>query len=160
MNTKVCCFTGHRPEKLNVSEAVVIQQLDAAIADALQGGYSIFISGVSRGVDLWAAELVTKYRQSAPGIKLVCAVPFEGFGLHWSRGWTQRFTSILQTADAIHYVCKEYSRSAYQRRNEWMVDHASLVIAAYIGGYGGTWNTLRYAERQGCAIRYLNLSMQ
>ncbi len=155
-----CCFTGHRPEKLNVPEAVVVQQLDAAIAEALRAGYTTFISGVSRGVDLWAADLVMKYRKSMPDIQLVCAVPFEGFGLHWSGGWTRKFLSVLHAADAVHYVCKEYSRSAYQFRNQWMVDRASLVIAAYNGESGGTRNTIKYAERQGCAIRYLDLSKQ
>lgn len=153
-----CCFTGHRPEKLDVPKEVVIQRLDMAIRDAIRDGYTTFLSGASRGVDLWAAELVVQYRQSIPNVKLICAVPFEGFGLHWGNGWTEKFARILHAADSIQYVCKGYSRSAYQKRNQWMVDRVSLVIAAYNGKSGGTKNTIAYAERQGCTIRYLNLS--
>jgi len=148
-----CCFTGHRPEKLDVPKEVVIQQLDVAIQDAIRDGYTTFLSGVSRGVDLWAAELLVQYRQSIPNVKLVCAVPFEGFGLHWKNDWTEKFVRILHAADSVQYVCKGYSRSAYQERNQWMVDRVSLVIAAYNGKSGGTKNTIAYAEQNGKAAR-------
>ncbi len=38
--------------------------------------------------------------------------------------------------------------SAYQRRNEWMVDHSGRVIAVYTGERGGTRNTIAYAKQQ------------
>ena len=48
----------------------------------------------------------------------------------------------------------------YQRRNEWMVDRSSLLIAAYTGASGGTRNTIEYAKRQaGCEIHYLDLAV-
>ena len=153
-----CCFTGHRPEKLHVAEGVVLQQLDAAITAALEDGYTTFISGMAKGVDIWAAELVLELRRLRPNISLICAVPYKGFGLHWTGGWTERYEKIVQMADAVEYICTEFSRSAYQRRNEWMIDRASLLIAAYTGESGGTRNTIRYAERTGRMIRYLQLS--
>lgn len=137
-------------------EPVVIRLLDTAICDALRDGYTTFISGASKGVDLWAAELVLRHRQSAKEIKLVCAVPFEGFGLHWGGGWTERFLHVTRSADSTVYVCEARSRSAYQRRNMYMVDHSSRLIAAYTGASGGTRNAVEYAKKKGgCAIRYL-----
>jgi len=133
-----CCFTGHRPEKLHAAEDIVLQRLDSAISTALQDGYTTFISGMAKGVDIWAAELVLERRRLMPGINLICAVPYAGFGLHWKDDWTKRFKDVLYVADHVQYVCKEYSRSVYQYRNEWMVDHASLLIAAYTGEKGGT----------------------
>ena len=53
-----CCFTGHRPEKLGMSETDVKKLLKAEIKKAIDFGYCVFVSGMSRGVDLWAAELV------------------------------------------------------------------------------------------------------
>ncbi len=157
---RCCCFTGHRPEKLNVPESLVVQQLDAAIRDAMEQGYTTFLSGAAKGVDLWAGELVLRYRLSKPDVQLVCAVPFQGFGLHWRDGWTERFQRVLQAADYVKYICKAYSRSAYQRRNEWLVDHSSRLIAAYTGASGGTRNTIEYAKRHGeCEIICLNLSV-
>ena len=77
MREHTCCFTGHRPEKLRISEQAVISQLEAAIQDAIREGYTTFISGMAKGVDIWGAELVLQY----PQVRLVCAVPFRGFGM-------------------------------------------------------------------------------
>lgn len=153
-----CCFTGHRPEKLHVAESAVLKQLDAEITTALEDGYTTFISGMAKGVDIWAAELVLERRRLSPSINLICAVPYEGFGLYWKDGWTERYKRIVYKADAVEYICAGFSRSAYQRRNEWMIDRASLLIAAYTGESGGTRNTIRYAERTGRTIRYLQLT--
>lgn len=70
-----CCFTGHRPEKLNVSPEVVCQKLKRAIEDALDDGFVNYISGMSRGVDIWAAELVLeqKKRISSHKVDLCCS---------------------------------------------------------------------------------------
>ncbi len=46
---RCCCFTGHRPEKLNVPESLVVQKLDTAICDALEQGYTTFLSGPQKG---------------------------------------------------------------------------------------------------------------
>lgn len=153
-----CCFTGHRLEKLHAAEDIVIQQLDSAISTALQDGYTTFITGMAKGVDIWAAELVLKRRRTSPYINFVCAVPYKGFGLHWKDGWSERFQNILCIADLVNYICPSFSRSSYQERNEWMVDRASLLIAAYTGEGGGTRNTIQYAERKERIIRYLSIS--
>ena len=154
-----CCFTGHRPEKLQAPETLVIEKLDAAIQDAIRRGYRTFISGMAKGVDVWAAELVLRYREANPQIKLVCAVPYQGFGLRWDRKWRSRFLNIIQSADAVHYISQCASYGAHQARNIWMVDRSSLVISVYNGSKGGTRNTLAYAKKQAsCAIQNLTFS--
>ena len=50
-----CCFTGHRPEKLKTPVFIVKLKLANEIKQAIKDGYVTFISGMSRGVDLWAA---------------------------------------------------------------------------------------------------------
>ena len=73
------CFTGHRPEKLTRHECQVIRGLEAAIKKAIADGYKVFISGMAPGVDIWAAEIVLQLRDKGADIKLICAIPFEGF---------------------------------------------------------------------------------
>lgn len=51
-----CTFTGHRPERLSFPESDVITWLEKEIRIAISKGYSTFISGMQRGVDLWAAK--------------------------------------------------------------------------------------------------------
>ena len=46
-----CCFTGHRPEKLYRSEIAIRADLDQAIRKAITDGFTVFITGMARGVD-------------------------------------------------------------------------------------------------------------
>ena len=146
------CFTGHRPEKLNISEKEVKNRLRDAIQQSIKDGYTTFISGMARGVDMWAAEIVLEEREKNDNIKLICASPFEGFEKSWSMGEKQRYNDILQNADYVKYVCPCYYTRCFQIRNVWMVDHSAKVIAVYNGESGGTKNTMRYAMRQGVEI--------
>ena len=60
------CFTGHRPEKLNMSEHAVKKALRIEILNAIEDGMPVFISGMARGVDIWAAEIVLELRKDNP----------------------------------------------------------------------------------------------
>ena len=91
-----CCFTGHRPEKLGVSEKEVKVLLRKAIQQAIDDGYTTFISGMARGIDMWAAEIVLEERKSNETVKLICASPYEGFEKRWSDDETKRYKEIMK----------------------------------------------------------------
>ena len=148
-----CCFTGHRPEKLGVSEMVVIAGLKKEIRTAIADGFSVFISGVARGVDLWAAEEVLGFRDAGEPLRLICASPYRGFEVRWSREWQERYRQVMEKADLVRFICPRYSRDCFQRRNEWMVNHSSRVIAAYNGQPSGTKNTVVYATEQKVPVK-------
>ena len=80
-----CCFTGHRPEKLKIAEDEVMKSLKKEIRTAIADGYQTYISGVARGIDLWAAEIVLDFRDEGVSIRLICASPYKGFESRWSR---------------------------------------------------------------------------
>ena len=94
-----CAFTGHRPEKLQKPESVVKAELRHEIIGAVHDGFSVFISGMARGVDIWAAELVLDLKKEFRDIKLICAIPYAGFELRWSEEWQARYRTILSHAD-------------------------------------------------------------
>ena len=157
MNTKnsksyTCCFTGHRPDKLMRSESDICGDLEKEIRRAIADGFTVFISGMSRGVDIYSAEIVLRLRDDYPALKLICAVPFPGFEFRWSLEWRERYNKVLRTADIVEYIMPHYSRGCFQIRNKWMVDRSSRLIAVYNGMRGGTRNTIEYAERRGISI--------
>lgn len=123
------CFTGHRPEKLKIAEEVVIGELKNAISVSYQAGYRTFISGMARGVDIWAAQLVLKIRKDWPEVSLICAIPYPGFEQRWSQSWQEQYCALLDAADEIVFIAQHHNRWIYQKRNEWMCDHAGRVIA-------------------------------
>ena len=81
------CFTGHRPEKLTQTESEIIAGLEREIRNAIEDGCTTFISGMARGIDIWAAEIVLRLRGEESSIKLIAASPLDGFGKSWSTDW-------------------------------------------------------------------------
>lgn len=146
------CFAGHRPEKLRLDEKNVCAILGNAIDSAIDNGFVTFISGMARGVDIWAAEIVLERKMSNPDLRLICALPHPDFERSWRDSWQQRYREILARADLVKTICPAFSMASYQRRNEWMVDHSARVIAIYNGATGGTRNTIEYAERHGINV--------
>ena len=146
------CFTGHRPEKLTRTEKDIVCDLEKEIRQAIADGLSVFITGMARGVDIWAAQIVLSLRNSGYDIKLICACPYDGFESGWSKDWQKQYKEILAAADFVKYVCEGYSRSCFQIRNEWMVNHAARVIAVFNGEKSGTKNTIDYAAKAGVPV--------
>ena len=103
-------------------------------------------------MDLWAAEIVLEQRKRNDAIKLICAIPHEGFETRWSAEWKQLYNSVRDHADLVQIIGKGYHSGIYQVRNEWMVNHSARVIAIFNGQPSGTKNTIDYACRQGVPV--------
>ena len=114
------------------------------------------LTGMARGTDLWAAEIVLALRKRNTKLKLICAVPYEGFELRWSEHWQNRYRQILTEADLVKVIGNGYHPGVFQFRNEWMVDRSSRVIAVYNGQPGGTRNTICYADRHSIPVRSID----
>lgn len=150
-----CCFTGHRPEKLKLPESTIYYKLAQAIEFAIDQGMSTFICGMARGIDLWAGQVVIEKKNIYSEIKLICATPYLGFERRWDIDWQKIYASVASHADYKVAISKQYDPSCFQRRNEWMVTHSSMVIAAYNGKQGGTRNTIHFAKE--CGIPVYNI---
>lgn len=153
--SKRCCFTGHRPEKLNISEKEVKALLCNGIQSAVDMGYRVFITGMAKGVDIWAGELLLEFKNIYPDIHIICALPYPTFYKGRSRAEQLLYQKIIDCATLVHMSYPSYSPLSYQSRNMWMVDNSSLVIAIFTGESGGTRNTINYAQAQGCKIMNL-----
>lgn len=149
------CFTGHRPEKLTMNEVTLCAVLSDAIDRSIKECFTTFISGMARGVDIVAAEIVLKKKESNPNLRLICALPHPDFEKRWSDEWQKRYHAVLEKADLVKMVCREFTMNSYQIRNEWMVNHSARVLALYNGTKGGTWNTIQYAKSLGVEVQLL-----
>lgn len=152
MNSKRCCFTGHRPEKLHIPESKVKSLLEKAIAQAVEDGFFTFISGMARGVDIWASEIVLDLREDNSDIRLICTPPYKGFEKRWSLSEQKLYNDILENSDFVKFVSEHYYKACFQVRNVFMVNHSKRVISAYNGSSGGTRNTIDYASRKGVEV--------
>lgn len=149
-----CCFTGHRPEKIALPERKVVA-LKKEICAAIDAGFTTFISGMARGSDIWAAEIVLRLRKKNPSLHLIAASPFEGFEKSWESSWQKRYNKIMEDSDLVRFICDHYSKACFQIRNVWIVNHSARVIAVYNGEAGGTRNTIKYSEK--CGVPVINV---
>ena len=154
---EICCFTGHRPDKLPWGEDEwdprclrVKEELRLALERAYAAGCRQFISGMARGGDLYFAEAVLALRGRYPDVRLECARPCESQSHRWPAHERRRYEDILARCDYETMVQHTYDRGCMMRRNRYMVDHSGHIIALYDGvPKGGTAQTLAYALRKG-----------
>lgn len=158
-------FTGHRPNKLggydprSPKNNAMLLKLRKIIIDHIENkNVSIFITGMALGIDMWAARIVLALKSKYPQLQLVAAVPCKNHSSKWIKQSQDEWQWIIDRCDHLHYVSdEEYTKWCMQKRNEWMVDNSDYVIAVYDdSGKGGTYNCIRYAEKQGKKIIKLN----
>ena len=147
-----CCFTGHRPDKMELGEKEIKPLLEKAIDEAIAGGYVTFITGMAMGTDIWAAEIVLERKKKNKDLHLICALPHPNFESRRSMTEKMRFNKIIKKADLVKEINDHYFTGCYQVRNEWMVDRSNLVIAVFNGQKSGTKNTVDYAKRKGVKV--------
>lgn len=152
-----CAFTGHRPEKVVGSEGRIIVELRKEILKAVDDGYRVFLTGMSRGVDLWAADIVIELRRYNKDLKLMCVIPFEGMEKRWTVDWRKHYNLVRKQADWVQVMSDRYSPDAYQKRNQWLVNHSSRLIAVFNGEPSGTGNTIQYAQEQGVPLEIIEV---
>lgn len=141
------CFTGHRPDKLVGCEDKAREALSKAIDNVISNGFCTFITGMCPGIDVIAGEIVVEKRKLNPDIHLIAAMPYPRFAFNWD-GWGDRVQKLMRSADYVCNVSTTYTgRGVFQKRNVWMVDHSSLLVAYWNGTPGGTKNTVDYAQK-------------
>lgn len=147
-----CCVTGHRDIPADKIQYVQMQ-LHQELLQAIQSGYTHFISGFAAGVDLIFARIVTDLKSKYP-IALEAAIPYPGR----MNTPNEVFQSLLKECDIVKVHTGQYSKNCYMVRNRYMVDCSALVIAVHDGRKsGGTAATIRYAHRMERDIREIKL---
>ena len=149
---RCCCFTGHRPDKLTYGECEIKSLLSKAIDEATKNGYVTFITGMAQGTDIWAAEVILDKKKQNQNLRLVCAIPHPDFEKRRDAYERERYIRIIKGADIVKLVNQKYFRYCYQKRNEFMVDCSSLLIAVWNGSPSGTKNTIDYARKNGVNV--------
>ena len=148
-----CCITGHR----NISDDVtdfVERELRREIALAIEEGYTHFLSGFAEGTDLLFAQIVADEKQKNNAIKLEAAIP----NRKRINTPNQLFQQLIGQCDVVGVHSEEYHSSCFMKRNRFMVDQSSRVIAVFDGRKsGGTYATMQYAQKQRKDIKIITV---
>ena len=144
-----CCFSGHRILKKDFNVLKLIKIVDKLIIN----GYRTFLVGMAWGFDLKVFEiLLTKKNKN---IDIIACVPCKEQNVYFKKEEKEKYDEFLKKADKIVYVSNEYYDGCMQKRNRYMVDNSSILVAYLYSNMGGTKNTVSYAEKKGINIIYV-----
>ena len=147
-----CCVTGHRDIPADKVQYVQMQ-LRQELLQAIQSGYTHFISGFSAGVDLIFARMVADLKSKYP-VTLEAVIPYPGR----VNTPNEVFQCLLKECDIVKVHTGQYSKNCYMVRNRYMVDCSTLVIAVHDGRKsGGTAATIKYARQMERDVRKIEL---
>ena len=158
---KSVSFTGYRTSKIlktskdpNVIEEIR-QNLKNKIVALYEQGYNTFISGMSEGFDMLAAEVVLRLRTKYPEMKLISVVPFTGQELSYSNLDKKLYEIIFNNSNEVIYTSERYHDRAFFDRNDFMLDNSTAVLCYYDGQPGGTMYTYNRAVENNMIINNL-----
>lgn len=145
-------FTGHR-SIYGSKRQELRMSVENTIIDLYESGYRNFINGMAMGFDLLAASAVIALRRRFSDIKLIAVVPYRNQSEKFSEYDQKRYQYVLHNADEVIVLREKYCNGCMLRRNDYMLAHASGLIAYYDGKpKGGTFYTIRKASESGMPV--------
>ena len=150
-----CCFTGHRFLPENDFERISSVLKDNIIR-LIKKDVKYFGTGGALGFDTLAALLVLDLKKQYKHIKLILVLPCLEQTKYWSKTDKIIYDKIKLKADKIIYISKEYTNQCMQKRNKHLVDNSGYCICYLTKNYGGTFNTVKYAEKN--KLKIINIA--
>ena len=151
LKRKACCFTGHRSLMKDKSENLMTR-LNLEIDKLIELGVSTYYSGGALGFDQISASIIIKKRDEGRSIELIFALPHKNQDELWSSEQKVLYKSLLDKAYKIIYISDAFDKDCMKKRNYYMVEHSSYCICALEYKRSGTFQTVRYAQKNGLNI--------
>lgn len=140
---KTCALTGHRFLDSSFNEKVLLDTLVSVI----ESGFDTFLCGMAIGFDSIAFKVLYSLKDKYK-IRIIACVPCLTQNYKFNAKQKQEYEDLIKKADDLVMVGYEYTPYCMMKRNMFMVDNASLVIAYLRKNTGGTANTVKYAENK------------
>ena len=164
-----CCFTGHRRRDLpfggDISKQGVknlISTIHLLCHEAYGRGIRTFITGMAEGSDLICGSVIMDMMHSEdhPGIELICALPYKD-QIQEIKFPKDRYiySLLLKMASAVVVTGDIGDSGRYRRRNQFMVNNSSELIAIYKEKQrgSGTLQTINMARHRELDIHIIEL---
>lgn len=147
---KCCAVTGHR----KITEDLDFKKLREVFINLITKGYDTFLIGMAVGFDTLCFKILEKLKEDY-SIKLVASVPCFNQDINFTPLQKKVYRDMLKKADITYYISKEYTPYSMQKRNMFMVDNSSVLVAYLREKKGGTYNTVKYATNNNKKIIYI-----
>ena len=144
---KTCAVTGHR-----IIFDLDRDKLKQTFINIIQDGYDTFLDGFAIGFDTVCFDILTEIKKEKD-IKIIGCLPCINQSEKFNLSQKEKYNKMLASADEIIYVTEKfYTPDCMMKRNKFMVDRCSLVLAYLRKNSGGTYKTVLYADEKGIAV--------
>ena len=144
----IVTFCGHN-EVTNPDD--VRQWLEDTVGDLIQRGATTFYLGGYGGFDRLAASILRNISANNPTVESILVLPY----------LNREAEDDLYDGTIYPPLESVPKRLAIIKRNEWMVDHADVIVAYVLHDWGGANAMLQFAVRKGkMIIRYSTKKLQ
>lgn len=155
---KTVSFTGYRLSQLYKTKddpkllQSISHKLDEIIEELVENGYTVFLSGLTEGFGLMAAEAVLNFRDKGNDIELWSVSPYIGQEAGYSAADKRRHAEIIKKSDINIATSYEYHKHAYHDHTDYLVDNASQIVCYYDGQNGTVKHTVTQAIKAECPL--------
>ncbi len=147
---KACAVTGHRILKKEFNT----DNLKITVEHLIKNGYTQFLIGMALGFDTVCFNFLEQVRKTFD-IKIIACIPCKSQSEKFTLAQKREYERMLSVSDMKVLVSEEYTPTCMQKRNRFMVDNASCLIAHLNRDYGGTASTVKYAEKENIKVYYV-----
>ncbi len=144
---KACAVTGHRI----IENDLDVKKLKNLFYKLIEKNFDTFLIGMALGFDTLCFEILSEIKKEYP-IKLIACIPCETQAYNFSKAQKEKYDKMIADADEKILISKEYTPYCMQKRNRFMVDNASAVVAYLRREKSGTSATVNYALRQNVSV--------
>ncbi|MED4163535.1 DUF1273 domain-containing protein [Halalkalibacterium halodurans] len=136
---KVITLTGYKAHELGIFShnhrgiTYIKKAFEQQILALIEEGVEWFLISGQLGVELWAAEVVIKLKQTHPHIQLAVLTPFLEQESQWQEASRKKYHDILEAADFVDSITKRpYEGPAQLRlKNEYLVQKSDGLLVLY-----------------------------
>lgn len=140
---KTCAITGHRVLEKGFNK----EKVREIFIKLFQAGFDTFLIGMALGFDTECFKILEDLKKENK-IFLIACVPCKTQSYRFTKEQKNEYDRMLSVADEVVLVSEEYSKTCMQKRNQYMVDNCSVLLAYLRRDFGGTKNTVNYAIKR------------
>lgn len=139
---RTVALTGHRV----IGRDFDREQVKELFISLINDGYDTFLDGMAIGFDIECCKILLELRKKFD-IRVIGCIPCPTQAEKFNYKQKEEYTNLRAKIDGEVVVSLNYTDTCMKKRNEFMVDNASLLLAYLRRDFGGTANTVNYARK-------------
>ncbi|MBQ8426681.1 MAG: DUF1273 family protein [Clostridia bacterium] len=140
---KAVAVSGHRFLQSDFD----LELLEKVFIELINKGYDTFLIGMAVGFDTECFRVLEKLRERSD-IEIIACIPCLKQSLKFSAYQKIEYERMIKSADQKIVLQDEYDNYCMLRRNDFMVDNASVLVTYLRKNTGGTAYTVKKATQK------------